>query len=260
MKNLMSTFSSNFGTFYRNFVDAGRAFNKFILQERDEVDASERYGCRKSALVAVSKFYKSRALTRELKRRSNHDAIIIYGTWDDEAEHSWWDYVHEMFSSSLRNTFRDSMHWQLHGTDATQAEFGLVSYSLDTKHDLSVWRVVQELLDVVSLDKENLEEPVSFDSYAYTRSILSLRGQSILEASWDFEPRLLSGLTAAKYLPNNTGMIACFSFAALITLAELLRGMGRSEVELYTKGPNPKIADHFRDLIEIGDNLLGGKW
>lgn len=254
MSKSISTFCSNQDAFYVSFLQEIDVYYESNLNEVIYCDTDWRGDYNQSCLVALSRFYASTELESAFSDRKNKSALIIHGTWHDEAEHSWWDYLHEMFSNRVEYTFRDDTWYLLHGRNEVHSEFGISLFSLgDT--------AIPDLLNVIErvyLSVKPSCSSVTFDSYKYEVALLSLKGQSIMDSSWDSYPELLSGLTAAKYLPSKSDVP--FTFAVLITLCELLRLVGRARIEQEVGLSSTELANHYQDLLEIGDNIMGGNW
>lgn len=255
MKNkFISTFCSNLDAFYVNFLQDIDVYYDSHLEDVYDCGDWWRGTYNKSPLVALASFYASDTLRSMFSSRVNHDALIIHGTWHDQGEHSWWDYLHETFASCCQYTFRDDTWYLLNGRIEVHSEFGMSLLSLDRVSQTELNRAIMAVYHSVTMKDDDLH----FDHYRYERALLSLKGQSILDDSWDSYPEILSGLTAAKYLPKDNDV--SFIFGVIITLCELLRLITRSYIVHRTQSKSTEVANQYQDLLEIGDMILGGNW
>lgn len=255
-KSSISTFCSNCDAFYIPFLqDISVYYNSNIDQVMD-CDCDRIGDYQISPLVAASRYYSSNILQSMLSNRKQHVALLIHGTWHDEAEHSWWDYLHEMFASDCEYAFRDDLWYMLHGREGVHTEFGVSTLSLVDISESELLRAIMGVYHSVTVK----DGRISFNEIQYEHSLLSLKGQSVMESSWDAFPEVLSGLTAAKYMPDSIVSDVPFTFAVLITLSTLLRSVGRVRISKLAGLEKSEDAQHYDDLLYIGDNLLGGKW
>lgn len=254
MKKFISTFCSNTDAFYVNFLQQIDVYHESNLNEVIYCDTDWRGDYNQSCLVAISRFYASNELESMFLSRKGHDAILIHGTWHDLGEHSWWDYLHEMYRKQIAHTFEDETWYSLHGHEEVKSEFGISLCSLKGISELELDRVILEVYHSVTPTCSS----VSFDDHRYENALLSIKGQSIMEASWDLYPELLSGLTAAKYLPSKNDVP--FTFAVVVTLCELLRKASRAHIDRCARSESTEVANQYQDLLEIGDNIMGGNW
>lgn len=252
-KKFISTLCSN-DAFYVPFVHKHDLYYDSDIDQVYMCDGDYRSSYQISPLVAVASYYTNDSLRQFLLSRKKCDALIFHGTWHDEAEHSWWDYVHESFNSEY--SFRDDCWYNLHPCPATASEFGITQLSLNGYPKDVLFNAILGVYKSVLCE----DGKIVLDDNQYEKSILSLEWQSILEYSWDLYPEILSGLTAAKYLPQGFLHDIPFTYAVLITLGGLLRIARRSRIAEYSLSKKTEIANCYRDLLTIGDILFGGKW
>lgn len=251
MKNL-STFCSNRDAFYLNFL---HEIDTYYESNENLIDDYEWRGeYQVKPLVLLSRFFASKELEKYYKSNRVKDLLVIHGTWTERHQHSWGSYMSDLFEDDTVYTFPDETYDSIHETPGWFSEFGMCTFSFKRARDKELVLVVLlEMLESVS------GHPFGYchlNGEKYERALARINGQSIVDEPMEEYPELIAGLTAAKYLPD--GEQVPLTYGVLISMGTLLRKLGRRTIVAETISTSPRYRNSMLDLLEIGDNIIGG--